>query len=183
MKRAFDTDAFTKQLHARDFSMPAFVDAAVRQGAETVAVGARFFPERAMYWTRLSRQEAEKKGLTLSAIIVDSELVTSDTATLEAAQADLSEWIRIAGLSEIPALRVRLNGVDDQAPRDVPSLAAALAPLMVIAQRYGITLHLTAGDSGLTDEALLALAKALGYTSARVVTARPLSDADAMWGA
>ena len=69
----------------------------------------RFFPERAMYWTRMLRNAASQQGMELSTLLLESELIAG-VDTVEAQRANLSEWIRIAALSKIRNLKIRVNG-------------------------------------------------------------------------
>lgn len=177
----FDASSFTSRLYKKNFTREEFLTQAKAKGADTILVDARFFPERAMYWTRMFRSDAQKMEISMKAIVRSSLLATEDANMLEAAKSDLLEWIRIAALSQIPNLHIKIDGVKTMDEAAIQSLAASLQPVFAAAQRYGTMLVFCRGTADITDEALLILLKSLGYTACRAIFALPPEGNDAAW--
>ena len=178
----YTTRNYAHALFKKTFTRETFLADAAAAGADKVLVGSRFFPERAMYWTRMFRADAEKKGIQLAGIICDSELVTEEADVLEAAKADLLEWIRIAALSRIAALRVRIDGDGTVDEAYVDSLAEALLSVVASAERYGTQLVFSAGTADIGEGLLLRLAKKLGYAACRIASGGSRTNAaDSVW--
>ena len=75
MMRIFDTSAYIGQLMAGTFTREGFLKDAKAAGATELCVQVRFFPERAMYWTRMLRNAAAEQGMELTTIELSSELI------------------------------------------------------------------------------------------------------------
>ena len=179
--RIYDTSAYISQLFAGTFSREGFLNDALAAGAPQLHVQVRFFPERAMYWTRMMRNAAAEKGMALTTLELSSELI-ADERTVRAQQLNLSEWIRIAALSKIGSLCISVDGE----PGDLQAakrLVDALSPLMEMTRLYGTVLILSSGSAQMSDAQLLEAAKALGYASCRVKTRGTLLGCDAQWAA
>lgn len=177
--KVFDTSGYIAKLYAGTFNREDFLCDAKACGAEELHVDTRFFPERAMYWTRMLRNAASQQGMELSTLLLESELIAG-VDTVEAQRANLSEWIRIAALSKIRNLKIRVNGRVGM--NDAWSmLAQALHPLVAIARQYGTTLILTDGSARLGDNQLIRAAKALGYANCRISPAQTLSGTALHW--
>ncbi len=177
----FTTSSFINKLHKKTFTRQDFINSAVEAGAEKILVGNRFFPERAMYWTRMFRHDAEKAGLKLEGIICDSEMITDNSDTLEAAKSDLLEWIRIAALSKIPALHVHIDGVENVDESRIDYLAKSLESVVSSAEQYGIMIVFSAGTASINHQQLINLAKKLGYTACRVAASGDNILSNAAW--
>ena len=179
METIYTTSAYAGQLFTRTFSKEAFLDDAQRSGARALRVQTRFFPERAMYWTRMFRDAAAKRGMDLAAIELSSELLGGEEA-VNAQRANLSEWIRIAALSRIGRVMVRVDGAGDSADAR-RRLVSALEPLTGDIKQYGVKLVLASGSAALDDAQLLEAAKALGYDVCRVHFAGEAKGTDKLW--
>ena len=181
MMRIFDTSAYIGQLMAGTFTREGFLKDAKAAGATELCVQVRFFPERAMYWTRMLRNAAAAQGMELTTIELSSELIAEEK-TVKEQRLNLSEWIRIAALSKIKRIRIRVDGEPGDA-QAAKRLVDALAPLMEMTRLYGTVLVLAFGSAEMSDAQLLEAAKALGYGSCRVGAQETLSGCDAWWAA
>lgn len=179
--KIYDTSAYIGRLFEGAFSREDFLNDAKSHGATQLHVQARFFPERAMYWTRMFRNAAAERGMELTTIDLDSELI-ADEWTVREQRLNLSEWIRIAALSKIGQVRIHVDGEPGD-ERAVKRLIDALSPLTQMAGQYGTMLVLAGGSAALSDGQLLEAAKALGYGVCRVHAKGGLTGCDALWEA
>lgn len=181
MMKIYDTSAYVGRLFEGTFSREGFLNDAKASGATQLHVQTRFFPERAMYWTRMLRNAAATQGMELTTIDLESELI-ADERTVREQRLNLSEWIRIAALSKIGQIRIHVDGEpgDGQA---VKRLVDALLPLAEMARQYGTILVLSKGSAEMSDRQLLQAAKALGYGICRVCAEGELTGCDALWEA
>lgn len=163
---AFDTSRYVRQLFNGSFQRETFLRDAKQAGTSELLVDVRFFPERAMYWTRMFREAASQEQLKLSTLLFDSMLI-ADQDTIEREHTNISEWIRIAALSKIPQLMLRING-QCRVPDKLQCLREALEPMVQLAHQYGMRLILSNGNAGLSGQDLLNTAKALGFEHVRI---------------
>lgn len=177
--KIYDTSEYVDRLFAGTFDREAFLDDAEKNGATELHVQTRFFPERAMYWTRMLRDAADRRGLSLTTLDLDSELI-ADERTVKAQRLNLTEWIRIAALSRIGRVRIHVDG-DPTAENKAQRLAQALSPLAEQTRQYGTMLVLADGCAEFTDGQLLEAAKAVGYDVCRVAARGELAGTDALW--
>lgn len=178
----FTTSSFMPDLYKKEFTREKFLDAAVAAGADTIMVGAQFFPERAMYWTRMFRADAEKRGLGFAGILCESELLIASSEAIQEAVSDLLEWIRISALSKISHLWVQINGMEPFDENRIETLSRDLQPVVMTAERYGIVLVFVDGTNMIGQNQLLTLVKKLGYTACRIgdVNEAPCEN-DSVW--
>lgn len=182
MNTVYDTRGYKKALFKGEFDKQLFIQDALKNGASSIMVETCFFPERAMYWTRMFRTAAEKQGIRLSAIICDSNLLAEDRESREAALADLSEWVRIAALSKIPALKIRISGASSRLEDESCRLVSLLGSVVSDAKRYGVGL-IVSGNAGMNDADLLLVLKQLDFSVCRIEPApgTRLDKSDGKW--
>ena len=167
MNTVYDTKGYKKALFKGEFDKQVFIQDALKSGASSIMVETRFFPERAMYWTRMFRAAAEKEGLKLNAIVCDSNLLAEDSESRETALADLSEWVRIAALSKIPALKIRITGISSHSGEEIRNLTSLLGIVVSDAKSYGVKLIIS-DNAGIHTTDLLSVLKHLDYSMCRI---------------
>lgn len=178
----FTTSSFMPDLYKKEFTRQKFLDAAVATGADAIMVGSQFFPERAMYWTRMFRTDAEQRGLGFAGILCESELLVASSMAIKEAVSDLLEWIRISALSKISHLWVQINGMEPVDENRIEALSRDLQPVVKTAERYGIVLVFVDGTNAFGQNQLLTLVKKLGYTACRIGEIKdPPTKNDLVW--
>lgn len=136
----------------------------VSTGAQGVIMETELFPERAMYWTRMARENIAHKGMTLVALFREADLTNDSSLKTEQSIADLQEWVRIAALSSIPYVKIELNGAFLNNPQ---AAEAALRRVADYAGKYGTKVIFSSGNV-ITFHELLGLIKPIGFSNCRL---------------
>ncbi len=120
------------------------------RGISKLIMDSTFFPERAMYWTRMAAGKG-KQRIDVVAINRRASLAAANEADAEAAVYDLQEWGRICGLTGLALLRVDLGGLAEVEPA---ALARRIVRVAALTLQYGVRL-IIAGNGVLDDERII----------------------------
>lgn len=133
-------------------------------GAQGVIMETELFPERAMYWTRMARENIAKKGMTLVALFREADLTNDSSLKTEQSIADLMEWVRIAALSNIPYVKIELSGAF---LNNYQAIESAFRRVIDYAAKYGTKVIFGSGRVVTLNE-LVSLIKRIGFSDCRI---------------
>lgn len=154
MEWCCNTKDFFWHRYDKEDRIDSLLDELGKRGISRLIVDSPFFPERAMYWTRMAAGKARQRGLTMVGINRGASLADASSAQSEAAVYDLQEWGRICGLTGLGLLRADLTGL----PQVGPSvLAARLARVLEVTLRYGVRLVVAGNDVVPTKDLMQAM--------------------------
>jgi hypothetical protein len=132
------------------------LDQLAKRKVAKLIVDSIFFPERAMYWTRMAARKARERNIEVVAINRRAAIGYASDTEVEPAVYDLQEWGRICGLTRLPLLRVEMAGLVEVGPE---ILAARIQRVLDSTLQYGVRLLLGGGGLVSTQQLLEAVAR------------------------
>lgn len=145
---------FAWHRYDKEDRIDSLLDELGKRGISRLIVDSLFFPERAMYWTRMAAGKARQRGLTMVGINRGVNIGDASSAEAEAAVYDLQEWGRICGLTGLALLRADLTGLLQVGPS---VLAARLMRVLAVTLRYGVRLVVAGNDAVSTKDLMQAV--------------------------